>query len=111
MENIAKAIISFSPTIPAAVIPFIFVLRSGSLGRGILLSWLLLVLGYALLSCGVPAIGGVAAAKWVPESTGMLPIIFLGWLFALVVVAIAGVTRATVQRLHKSRSSEGRKVA
>ncbi len=108
MEPALKTIIAYSPTIPAAVIPFFFVFRRGSLGWGLLLSWVLLVLGYAALSFGLPAIGGVKAVKWVPEATGMLPIIFLGLPFAMIVVAVAGVARVIVRWLR--RRSENRNV-
>src|SRR3974390_3452945 len=97
MTTIPHIIVGLAPLLLAAWLPVRRVARGGSMIGPFFACWGLLVFWFAVFSLGIPLIclgfsrelAHTISEKWVPEPTGLVPFMFLGWLPTAILVLLA----------------------
>ena len=93
-------------------VPFVYVLRTGKLLRGFLLSWGLMFLSIFILSTVIydlvsKLISPEFAAKFLPEAKSVFAVILIGWIYSLIITSIAAYIRDLIKsRKAKNNSKE-----
>ena len=93
------------------VVPFIYVLRTGRFIKGVLLTWVLMILTTFMLSGVIYALvhhllAPEIAAEFLPEGNALAASFFVGWFFGLVISSVAYLIRSAVKDREAKQKSE-----
>ena len=115
MEIFLKYILPALSLIIVLGIPFVYVLLTGRFGKGIGLTWFLLVLWFIILSIPVYNIlfhtHKELCIETMPEGNSIVAAVFTGWLHGLVISGLAMLFRKLILRFWPSLLNKTEKEA
>jgi hypothetical protein len=113
LKEVLQLAVAFAPLIFAVAPPFTRVLRTGKLSRAFFTCWGLFIFWMTFFSLGIPLIGHVINPAydkmiydWVPEPTGIMGVIFFGWMPSLIIISLAWLARCGVRWLSTRKKTD-----
>ena len=111
--NILIGTFSFSAI---CVLPFVYVFRTGNTRRGVGIAWVMMILTMFLLSqVAFEIVGRLAsyetADKYLPEGNSIVAAVGVGWIYGIIVAALAELARNIVNKITGKRKAKIKEIS